>query len=173
MNKLTIKEVAVFGMLGAIMYVSKVLMASLPNIHLIAVFIAAVTTVYRRKALYPIYVYVLLEGIFGGFTVWFLPYLYVWLLLWGVIMLLPADMPERKYAYIVYMVICGLHGILYGTLCTFVYAPVMGLDFKGAIDWIIAGLPYDLSHCLGNFCLAILTVPLIKVLRRLKRAYES
>ncbi|MEE0982392.1 MAG: hypothetical protein U0K91_11960, partial [Acutalibacteraceae bacterium] len=57
-SKLTVKEVAIFAMLGALMYASKVLMDLLPNIHLIGTFIVAFTVVYRRKALYPIYIFV-------------------------------------------------------------------------------------------------------------------
>ena len=73
--KLTIRELTVFSMLGAVTYASKVLMEALPNIHLVGVFIIAFTLVYRRKALYPIYVYVFLTGLLmdlipGGFPIY-------------------------------------------------------------------------------------------------------
>ena len=58
--KLTTREIAVFAMLGAVMYASTIIMEFAPNIHLIGVFIIAFTVVYRSKALYPIYIYVLL-----------------------------------------------------------------------------------------------------------------
>ena len=51
--KLSVREIAVFGMLGALMYASKVLMEALPNVHLLGVFVVALTVVYRKKALYP------------------------------------------------------------------------------------------------------------------------
>ena len=70
--KLKIREIAVFGMLGALMYASKMLMEVLPNIHLLGVFVIAFTLVYRKKALYPIYIYVLLNGLFSGFATWIL-----------------------------------------------------------------------------------------------------
>ena len=41
--KLTIKEMAVFSMLGAVMYASKVIMEIAPNIHLLGTFIVAFT----------------------------------------------------------------------------------------------------------------------------------
>ncbi len=47
--KLTIREIAVFGMLGAVMYVSKMVMEVLPNIHLLGVLTIAYTIVYRKK----------------------------------------------------------------------------------------------------------------------------
>ena len=81
------KEIAVFGMLGALMYASKMLMEVLPNVHLIGVFVIATTVVYRKKALYPIYVFVLLTGLLGGFAMWWIPYLYIWGVLWAVTML--------------------------------------------------------------------------------------
>ena len=52
--KLKIKEIAVFGMLGALMYASKLAMEILPNIHLLGTFIVSITVVYRKKALYPV-----------------------------------------------------------------------------------------------------------------------
>ena len=39
--KLSTREIAVFGMLGAVMYSSKVLMEIAPNVHLLGVFTMA------------------------------------------------------------------------------------------------------------------------------------
>lgn len=39
--KLTVRETAVFGMLGALMYVFKVIMEVAPNVHLLGVFTVA------------------------------------------------------------------------------------------------------------------------------------
>ena len=71
--KPTIREIVVFGMLGAVMYASKLIMEWIPNVHLLGVFTVAFTVVYRKKALYPIYTYVLLDGIFSGFAAWWIP----------------------------------------------------------------------------------------------------
>lgn len=106
--KLTVRETAVFAMLGAMMYASKVLMDLLPNIHLIGTFIVAMTVVYRKKALYPLYIFVFVTGLLSGFATWWIPYLYIWAVLWGAVMLLPKNMP-KKVKPIVYMAVCGLH----------------------------------------------------------------
>ena len=166
--KLTIKEMTMFAMLGALMYISKMIMEFAPNVHLLGVFTIAYTVVYRKKALYPIYIYVILNGIFGGFAPWWLPYLYVWTILWGVVMLLPKKMP-KKIAPVVYMVICAAHGFLFGTLYAPVQALLYGLDFKGTLAWIIAGLPWDFIHGVSNFFCGILIVPIILILRRAER----
>ena len=130
--KLTVRETAVFGMLGALMYASKVLMEVAPNVHLLGVFTIAITVVYRKKALYPIYTYVLLNGLFSGFATWWIPYLYLWLVLWGVTMLLPQNMP-KKVRPIVYMIVNAGHGFLYGTLYAPAQAVLFGLNFEKII----------------------------------------
>lgn len=158
-----------FAMLGALMYISKMIMEFAPNVHLLGVFTIAYTVVYRKKALYPIYIYVILNGIFGGFAPWWLPYLYVWTILWGVVMLLPKKMP-KKIAPVVYMVICAAHGFLFGTLYAPVQAILYGLDFKGTMAWIIVGLPWDFIHGVSNFFCGILIVPIILILRRAERS---
>ena len=111
--KLTVREITVYAMLGAVMYASKLIMEFAPNIHLLGVFTIAFTVVYRKKALYPIYTYVLLNGMFCGFATWWIPYLYLWTVLWGVIMVLPRNM-SKKVQTIVYMIVCALHGFLFG-----------------------------------------------------------
>lgn len=166
--KLTIKEIAVFGMLGGVMYVSKMIMELLPNVHLLGVFIVAFTVVYRQKALYIIYTYVFLNGIFSGFAAWWIPYLYVWTVLWGAVMLLPRRLP-RKAEPFVYMAVCALHGFLFGTLYAPAQAILFGLSFQGMVAWIIAGLPWDCMHGISNFFCGILIMPLIYALRFAER----
>ena len=162
--KLTVRETVLFGMLGALMYASKALMELLPNIHLIGVFVVALTVVYRRKALYPIYTFVFITGLVAGFATWWIPYLYLWTVLWGITMLLPKKMP-KKVRPIVYMVVCALHGFLYGTLYAPAQALLFGLNLEGMITWIIAGLPFDITHGVSNFFCGILICPIIAVLQ--------
>lgn len=161
--KLTTKEITVFAMLGALMYASKVSMELAPNIHLLGVFTVAFTVVYRKKALYPIYIYVLLNGMFCGFATWWIPYLYLWTILWGAVMLLPKNMPA-KIKPLVYMLVCSAHGFLFGTLYAPAQAILYGLDLKGMIAWIIAGLPWDFIHGVSNFFCGILIMPIVSIL---------
>lgn len=158
-------------MLGALMYASKLIMELLPNIHLLGAFIVAFTVVYRRKALYPIYVFVLLTGLFNGFNTWWVPYLYIWTLLWAVTMLLPKNMP-KKVRPLVYMAVCAVHGFAYGTLYAPVQALFFGLDFKGMIAWIVSGLPFDLIHGVSNFFCGMLILPIMAVLQRADKASQ-
>lgn len=161
-----------FGMLGAVMYASKLIMEWIPNVHLLGVFTVAFTVVYRKKALYPIYTYVLLDGIFSGFAAWWIPYLYLWMILWGAVMLLPRKMPKAAQP-VVYMTVCAAHGFLFGTLYAPVQALMYGLSFEGMIAWILAGLPFDCIHGISNFFCGILIVPMILALRLAERNGET
>lgn len=162
--KLTTKEMAVFSMLGAVMYASKMIMEIAPNIHLLGVFTIAFTVVYGKKALYPIYIYVLLNGSFCGFAAWWVPYLYLWTVLWGAVMMLPKKIPD-KVKPLVYMVLCAMHGFLFGTLYAPAQALLYGLSLKATIAWIVAGLPFDFIHGVSNFFCGILIVPIISALK--------
>ncbi len=166
--KLNIKEIAVFGMLGAMMFASKMLMEVLPNIHLLGVFTIATTVVYRQKALYPIYIYVILNGLIAGFNVWWVPYLYIWTILWGATMLLPKNMPKKAKPFI-YSGLCGLHGFLYGILYAPAQALFFGLSFEATVAWVVAGFPFDLIHGISNILCGLLICPIIAVLKKAEK----
>lgn len=163
--KLNLKELVTFSMLSAIMLISKLLLEAIPNFHLLAVFTIAMTVAYRQKALYPIYLYAFLQGVVGGFSLWWVPHLYIWTVLWGVVMLLPRKM-KPVTATVVYTIVCALHGLLYGAIYAPAQALMFGLSFKGMITWIIAGIPFDLVHAAHNLILGmVLIMPIIMVLR--------
>lgn len=154
------------------MYASKVIMEILPNVHLLGVFVVAITVAYRKKALYPIYIYVFLNGLFSGFSLWWIPYLYIWTLLWGAVMLLPKNIPTKARP-IIYMSVCALHGFLFGTLYAPAQAIMFGLDFKTTVAWIAAGLPWDFVHGVSNFFCGILICPIISVLKNSEKYIKN
>ncbi len=161
-------ELIVFAMFGALMFVSKIVMETFPNIHLLGMFTMVFTLVYRKKALVPIYIYVFLNGLYAGFSMWWFPYLYIWTVLWAVTMALPKNM-KRPVAAAVYAVVCSLHGLLFGTLYAPAQALMFGLGFKQTVAWIIAGLPYDALHAAGNFAAGLLIVPLSGALETMRK----
>ncbi len=159
-------ETVVFAMLGTIMFCSKIIMEALPNIHLLGMLTVLYTVVFRAKALIPIYIYVFLNGLYAGFALWWVPYLYLWAVLWGATMLVPKSMSDTKQR-IVYPIICGMHGFLYGIL----YAPAQALmysySFSQLLAWLATGIWADIVHGVSNVALGLLVVPLAAVLKRL------
>lgn len=166
-HPLDLRHIIIYAMLGAVMFASKKIMEVIPNVHLLGLFIMSYTIVYRKYALIPIYLYVLLDGVAFGFPPAWVPYLYIWPVLWGMTMLLPKQMPP-KVATAVYIAVCGLHGLCFGLL----YAPAQMLlfhmSFKALPLWLISGLPYDLIHCISNCCMGLLIVPLSNLLQKLE-----
>ena len=158
----------IFAMLGAIMFCSKKVMEGLPNIHLVGMLTITYTVVYKLKALIPLYVYVLLDGLFGGFGVWWIPYLYIWTILWGVTMLIPKKIP-KWLACIIYPALCALHGICFGSLYAPVWAIVSRLNFEETLVWIANGFTFDIIHCIGNLAVGLLIFPMTVLLKKLNR----
>ena len=165
------RQMIVFAMLGSIMFVSKVVMEFLPNLHLVGVLTMVYTLVYRSRALIPIYVFVLLNGLYAGFQIWWIPYLYIWTVLWGITMLLPRNMP-KKIAIPVYMTLCALHGLSFGVLYAPFQALAFGFSFEQTVAWVLAGLPFDLIHTVGNLALGTLILPLSELLRKMETKFS-
>ena len=168
--RLSVFELVLMPILGVMMFVSKLFMEFLPNIHLLGMFVMVFTLVFRWKALIPIYVYVFLLGLYGGFAPWWWTNLYVWTVLWGVAMILPQKMPTWL-ASVVYPAVCALHGLCYGALCAPTQALFFSLNWEGILAWVVSGLPYDVIHGVGNLLTGLLIVPFVALLNRLKSRY--
>lgn len=167
--KIPVRDIATFAVLGTIMFISRVIMQGIPNIHVLGLFIAAITLTYRVRALIPLYVYVMMEGLFAGFSFWWIPYLYIWLPLWGMFMLVGKINLPRKVQVPLYMVLSALHGLSFGTMYAPAQAIMFGLNFEAMVAWIIAGLWFDTLHAIGNFAAGALIIPLSELLKRLSK----
>ena len=155
-------------MLGTIMFTSKIILEVLPNIHLLGMFTILYTVIYRSKALIPIYIYVFLNGIYAGFAPWWIPYLYIWTLLWGATMLVPKRIP-KKIATVVYAILCALHGLLFGVLYAPAQAIMYGFNLEQTLAWIATGFTFDAIHCAGNLCAGLMILPLAEIWRKTQK----
>lgn len=156
---LTLREMVLFATLGSLMFCSKILMEAYPNIHLLGMFTMVFALCYGVKGLIPLYIYVVLNGVYAGFNLWWMPYLYIWTILWGLTMLLPRGMKTSVKA-VVYPALCGLHGLAFGVLYAPAQALMFGMGFKQTVAWVAAGTPFDITHALGNLAAGLLVLPL-------------
>lgn len=163
--KLKLKEITLFALLGTVMFVSKVLMEFLPNIHSLGVLIALYTALFGVKAIYPIIVYILLNGVYAGFSLWWVPYIYIWPILWAALLLVKQSVGTKKQI-ILYTIITTLHGLLFGVLYAPMQSLMFGFNFKQTVAWVISGFSFDLLHAAGNLVLCVIILPFTKVLKK-------
>ena len=70
---------------------------------------------------------------------------------------------------IVYPLICALHGILFGVLYAPVQMLVFSFDFRQIVAWVVAGLPFDITHAIGNLVAGLLIYPMSVILKKLTK----
>lgn len=148
-------------MLGALTFGLKVAMSYLPNIEPVSLLVMIYAVVFGRRAVYPIFLYVVLEILLYGLGTWNLNYLYVW-----AILALIAYGFRRMKNPLGWALISGVFGLAFGLLC----APVDFLlgDIGYVISKWVSGIPFDIAHCIGNFVIALLLfVPLRALLEKL------
>lgn len=158
---ITLHELALFAVLGTLCFLGKVILSPLPNIEPVSLFVILFAVTFGWRALYPIYTYVLLECVVYPIHLWSVCYLYIWLILAAVAIALHSCRTPLVWA-----LASGVFGLLFGALCTPVYAFTGGWAF--ALAWWVNGIPFDLLHGMGNFVLAlVLFTPLRRLLERL------
>lgn len=159
--KLDLREITLFGILGALTFGAKFVMSGLPNIEPVSLMVMIFGTVFGLKGLFPIYIYVILEILVFGISLWNVNYLYIWAILW-----LSAYLLRRFRSPLFWAVVSGLYGLSFGVLC----APVdvfIG-SFSYAAAKIVSGFSFDLLHCAGNFVIAlVMFAPLRSLVEKL------
>lgn len=142
------REIAVLGLLSALLFGAKMVMAPLPNIEPVSLLIIVYVAVLGLRALIPVYVYVMLEIVTWGFGYWSACYLYIWAAL-----ALAAWLLRRMEAPLGWALLSGTFGLCFGALCSLTYWVAGGWAF--ALSWWMSGILFDLLHGAGNFALAL------------------
>ncbi len=154
------------GFLGAIAYISQIALSCLPNIEIVSILFLVYTKVFGKKALFPIYLFVMLEGLLHGFSSWWFMYLYVWAVLFAITMLF-----HKNNSIIIWAIINGAFGLCFGALCSILWSVMYGIG--SGFAYFISGIPYDIPHCIGNFVTAlVLYQPLYAILSKVKNSIE-
>ena len=163
LDKMTVREVALFGILGSLTFAAKYVMSGLPNIEPVSLMVMLFTVTFGKKAVYPIGVYVAMEFLFYGFGIWNIMYLYIWFILAAF-----AWMMRKMEQPVVWAMLSGSFGLMFGLFCAPVDLVMGGAEF--AVSKWISGIPFDLLHCAGNFVMALLLfAPLGKLMKRLNK----
>lgn len=154
------RQVVTCGLLAALVFSLKMAMAGLPNIEPVTLLLIIYTLCVPRLAPYITFAYIFLEVAFFGFGIWVICYFYIWPLL-----LLLTWLMRKNQSVVIWAVFSGAFGLCYGALCAIPWAVTGGL-YAGFTYWV-SGIPYDISHCVGN------TVLMLVFYKPLKRCFSN
>ena len=152
---LSARDITIMALMVAIIEVSKVALAQIPNVELTSFWIIMFTLYFGPRIFYVIPVFIMIEGMIYGFGLWWIMYLYAWPLLVLVVLLLRKMNTAWDWGFV-----SGLFGLLFGFLCAIPYIFTSGL--AGAVAWWIAGIPWDLVHGIANFATMLVLYKPIK-----------
>ncbi len=162
-NKLSAGLLAELSVFCALMVAGKEAFSAIPNVHPVTLLVIVCAACYGKLAAYPVFGFVALETCIYGLGLWTVMYLYVWPLL--LIVCLTAGKNAGRLAR---ALIAGFHGLLFGALCSLPYVFLSGLG--AAFAYWIAGIPYDIVHCISNFLVTFFfSQPLIDLVIRIRK----
>lgn len=150
-----VRQVAADGLLAAVLFALQISMIHLPNIELVSLMVILYTLVLGKRVLNILITFTILEGIFHGFGVWWVSYLYIWPVLAGLTALMKRlGAPDWGYG-----ILSCLFGFSFGFLCSLPYlAGGPGAMFA----WWIAGIPFDIVHGISNLIIGLVLFRPIK-----------
>ena len=138
-TKITVRDIAITGMMIATIEVAKNALAFIPNVELVSLLVILFTLYFGKKILFVIPAFILLEGCIYGFGLWWIMYLYVWPLL-----ALITYIMRKQDSVWVWAIISGSFGLAFGALCSIPYIVLSGP--KAAFAWWVSGIPFDILH---------------------------
>lgn len=161
------KDIALVGILTAIIIISKISLEFLPNIELVTLFIILYTLTFKKHVIYVIAIFILVEGIRFGFGIWWVSYLYIWPLL---ALLTHIFRNQKSLAF--WSIFSASFGLGFGALTALPYLFISGLP--ATVTYWISGIPFDITHSVGNFAITlIIFLPLQATLRRCHTLFIS
>lgn len=159
---LTTKDIVLIGIMLSIIEVVKFSLSAIAGVELVTLLFIIYTLFFRKKMIYVLPAFYLVEGILFGFGTWWFAYIYIWAILVILVYLF-----RKNQSVWFWSILSGLFGLSFGFLCSFVYLAIGG--FNMAITWWIAGIQTDIVHGISNFfvCL-VLFKPLSRVINMIK-----
>lgn len=137
-----------FGILGAMTFAAKYVMSFLPNVEPVSLMVMLFAVVFGKKWVYPTYLYVAMEILFYGISLWNLNYLYIW-----AVLAVAARCLKNMQQPFGWAILAGVYGLLFGALCGIVDVFIGGFSYAAA-KWV-SGIPFDIAHCAGNFVIVL------------------
>lgn len=155
-----VRQLVTDAFLAAILFVLQIALLHLPNIEVVSILVIVYTLALGKRVLNILAAFTLLEGLFHGFGIWWMSYLYIWPILAGCTACLKKlGAPDWAYG-----ILSCLFGFAFGFLCSIPYLA----GGPGALfAWWISGIPFDVVHGVSNLIIGLtLFCPLRRILER-------
>lgn len=171
-RKIAVLDITLAGLMVAVIEVSKMALTFLPNIELTSFWLILFTLFFGRRIALVVPVFILIEGTVYGFGIWWVMYLYAWPLL-----VCLTWMFRRQESVWFWSIVSGAFGLSFGALCAVPYfflgaggGAGVAAGIRTALAWWVAGIPWDIVHCVGNFTLMLaLYRPVRRVMEAVRR----
>lgn len=126
-----LREVILIATMAAVLEAAKIALNAIQNVELVSLLLMLYAQIFgARRTLVVIYIFDFLETLYWGSGTWVFAYLYVW------------DVIAQ-----------GAFGLGFCFLCAIVTL-IIGSPHMMITSWI-AGIPYDVIHCISNFTLCM------------------
>ncbi len=169
-NGISVQDIALIGMMTAILEVSKLSLSFLPNVELVTFWIIMFTIFFGPKVIYAMIAFILIEISIYGIQTWVIMYMYIWPILTLIVCLC-----GRNHSIWLYSILSGIYGLLFGFFCAIPYFFIGAVDggirsgLIMAFNWWVAGIPFDMVHGVANFILMLVLYKPVRAL--LNRAH--
>ena len=165
-------DIAVIGIMTAILMVAKVALDFLPNIELVSFLMILYGICFGWRVFVVIPVFVVVQYALYPPGDWLILYTYVWWIpaICGVVF----KKADNIWGWSIFS---GLYGLFFGVFYALIYFVIglrdggMALGFSSAFGKWISGIPFDLLHCVGNFAVMLMLYkPVRKTFTRIKKS---
>ena len=177
MKHAKLRELCMLALCAPLIVAGKIVLEPLPNVEIVTFFIILFTVVFGWRALFPVAIFVLEEGLRNGFAPsWYIFYCVIWPMLVVLTMLVKRWFRDSAVAWaifssIIFVPIFSLTNVLILKLLISINVKVwVGSGFR-LWPYIVAGIPYDVAHIIGNYAITLaLFKPLYRVLEKFTKA---
>lgn len=169
--KINAKDIALIGVMVAVIEACKVVLMHIPNVELTTFWIIIFAIYFGKKIFFVIPVFILIEGFMFGIGTWWIMYLYLWPML-----AITALIFRKNTSAITWSIIAGAFGLLFGFFGAIPYIFIgsaganLATGLSTAFAWWIAGIPWDLVHGIANFIIMlVLYHPIARIMKLVNR----
>lgn len=134
--------------MGAALLCAQLALSFLPNIEIVTLLIVIFTKNLGREGTAACLVYSCLTALIWGFGLWWVTYLFLWSGFSLLVFIL-----RKNESFLIWAVINGAFGLFFGA---FFALPYVFISPAYALSYWIAGIPWDITHCVSNVIITLL-----------------